>query len=188
MDRKRLTRSDLGWTHWRTVSQVRTCAAGAIMMFAWWTHTIVRRVLSSLSPLEHKVIPMIALWFASRRCGESVKIIKQAIEKIKKEPSHIYRADKVPWICTSSKEEVYNNMEALIYQFKISWAKPTSRKGGLLHCVGRRKRWAWFYLISDGGRTRIAYTFRRPCFIFYQAYPEMIKGRMLSDAIITMSK
>jgi len=29
--------------------------------------------------------------------------------------------------------------------------------------------------------------FRRPCFIYYQAYPEMIKDSVLSDAILTMS-
>ena len=44
-----------------------------------------------------------------------------------------------------------------------------------------------FYLISDGGRTPYRLHFRRPCFIYYQAYAELIKGSMLSDAIITMS-
>jgi NADH-quinone oxidoreductase subunit D len=42
-------------------------------------------------------------------------------------------------------------------------------------------------LISDGGRQPFRLHLRRPCFIFYQAYPEMIKGSMLSDAILTMS-
>jgi NADH-quinone oxidoreductase subunit D len=28
--------------------------------------------------------------------------------------------------------------------------------------------------------------FRRPGFIYYQAYPELTKGAMLSDAILTM--
>ena len=44
-----------------------------------------------------------------------------------------------------------------------------------------------FYLISDGGRQPYRLHFRRPCFIYYQAFPEMIKGSMLSDAILTMS-
>ena len=29
--------------------------------------------------------------------------------------------------------------------------------------------------------------FRRPCFIYYQAFPEMIKGAVISDAIVTLS-
>ena len=39
----------------------------------------------------------------------------------------------------------------------------------------------------DGGRTPFRLHFRRPWFIYYQAYPEMIKGSMLSDAILSMS-
>ena len=44
-----------------------------------------------------------------------------------------------------------------------------------------------FYLISDGGRAPFRLHFRRPCFIYYQAYPEMIRGQLLSDAVATMS-
>ena len=44
-----------------------------------------------------------------------------------------------------------------------------------------------FYLISDGGRTPYRLHFRRPCFIYYQAYEELVKGAMLSDAVIVMS-
>jgi NADH-quinone oxidoreductase subunit D len=41
--------------------------------------------------------------------------------------------------------------------------------------------------VSDGGRTAYRLHFRRPCFIYYQAYPEMVKGSLLSDAVLTMS-
>jgi len=44
-----------------------------------------------------------------------------------------------------------------------------------------------FYLVSDGGRAPFRLHFRRPCFIYYQAYPELVKGGMLSDAVVTMS-
>ena len=44
-----------------------------------------------------------------------------------------------------------------------------------------------FYLVTDGSRTPYRLDFRRPCFIYYQAYPEMIKGAMLSDAIVILS-
>lgn len=117
---------------------------------------------------------------------ESLKIIKQAIEKVKKEPAHIYRAD-APEFVLPPKEEVYNNMEALIYQFKNIMGETDIPKGEVYHCVEGGNGELGFYLISDGGRTPYRLHLRRPCFIFYQAYPEMIKGRMLSDAIITMS-
>ena len=44
-----------------------------------------------------------------------------------------------------------------------------------------------FYLVSDGGRSPYRLHFRRPGFIYYQAFEELIKGSMLSDAIIVMS-
>ena len=44
-----------------------------------------------------------------------------------------------------------------------------------------------FYINSDGGRAPYRVHFRRPCFIYYQAYTEMIKGGMLSDAILVLS-
>ena len=117
---------------------------------------------------------------------ESVKIIRQALEKIKKEPSDVFRAD-VPEYVLPPKEEVYNDMEALIYHFKNIMGETEIPKGEVYHAVEGGNGELGFYLISDGGRKPYRLHFRRPCFIFYQAYPEMIKGAMLSDAIITMS-
>jgi NADH-quinone oxidoreductase subunit D len=44
----------------------------------------------------------------------------------------------------------------------------------------------FIYLVTDGSRTPYRLHFR-PCFIYYQAYPEMIKGALLSDAIVILS-
>ena len=85
------------------------------------------------------------------------------------------------------KEDVYNNMEALIYQFKIVMGETDVPKGEVYHCVEGGNGELGFYLISDGGRTPYRLHFRRPCFIYYQAYEELTKGAMLSDAIIVMS-
>jgi NADH-quinone oxidoreductase subunit D len=59
--------------------------------------------------------------------------------------------------------------------------------GEVYHAGAGRNGELRYSLISDRGRTPYRLHFRRPCFIYYQAYPEMIKGIMLSDAIITMS-
>lgn len=114
---------------------------------------------------------------------QSLSIIKQAMEKMPEGPFHA----EVPEFYLPPKEEVYNNMEALIYQFKIVMGETDVPKGEVYHCVEGGNGELGFYLISDGGRTPFRLHFRRPCFIFYQAYPEMIKGSMLSDAILTMS-
>jgi NADH-quinone oxidoreductase subunit D len=120
---------------------------------------------------------------------ESLKIIEQALRKVqefKGAEADIYHAD-VPDYYLPEKADVYTKMEALIYHFKIVMGETDVPKGEVYHSVEGGNGELGYYLVSDGGRTPFRLHFRRPCFIYYQAYPEMIKGTMLSDAIITMS-
>ena len=122
-----------------------------------------------------------------REMWESLSIIRQAIEKLDQmADKSTYHAD-VPEFFLPEKEEVYNSMEALIWHFKIIMGETKIPVGEVYHAVEGGNGELGFYLISDGGRTPYRLHFRRPCFIYYQAYPEMIKGAMLSDAILTMS-
>jgi NADH-quinone oxidoreductase subunit D len=114
---------------------------------------------------------------------ESLKIIQQAIKNMPDGPIH---AD-VPDFFLPPKEDVYSKMEALIYHFKIVMGETDIPKGEVYHAVEGGNGELGFYLVSDGGRTPYRLHFRRPCFIYYQAYPEMIVNGMLSDAILTMS-
>ncbi|HYG39850.1 MAG TPA: NADH-quinone oxidoreductase subunit D [Cytophagales bacterium] len=114
---------------------------------------------------------------------ESLKIIEQAIKNLPQGPFH---AD-VPDFYLPPKQEVYNNMEALIYHFKIVMGETDVPIGEVYHAVEGGNGELGYYLISDGGRTPFRLHFRRPCFIYYQAYPEMIQGSNISDAILTMS-
>lgn len=118
---------------------------------------------------------------------QSYSIIKQALEKLEKLPKDGVFHANVPEFYLPPKEEVYNNMEALIYHFKIVMGETDIPKGEVYHAVEGGNGELGFYLISDGGRTPYRLHFRRPCFIYYQAYPEMIRGNLLSDAIVTMS-
>ena len=114
---------------------------------------------------------------------ESLKIINQAYNNL---PEGDFHAD-VPKFFLPEKAEVYNNMEALIYHFKIVMGETDIPAGEVYHSVEGGNGELGFYLVSDGGRTPYRLHFRRPCFIYYQAYPEMIKGAVISDAIVTMS-
>lgn len=114
---------------------------------------------------------------------ESISIIRQAMEKL---PAGPYHAD-VPDYYLPPKEEVYNNMEALIYHFKIVMGEVPVPVGSVYQAVEGGNGELGFYLVSDGSRTPFRLHFRRPCFIYYQAYPEMIKGTYLSDAIVILS-
>ncbi|MEO7444173.1 MAG: NADH-quinone oxidoreductase subunit D [Ferruginibacter sp.] len=120
---------------------------------------------------------------------QSLSIIEQAYKKVqefKGVESEVYHAD-VPEYYLPDKEDVYTKMEALIYHFKIVMGETNIPAGEVYHSVEGANGELGFYLISDGGRTPYRLHFRRPCFIYYQAYPELINGGMLSDAIITMS-
>ncbi len=120
---------------------------------------------------------------------QSLSIIKQAYQKVKEftgAESEIYHAD-VPEYYLPKKKDVYTKMEALIWHFKIVMGETEMPVGEVYQSVEGANGELGFYLISDGGRTPYRLHFRRPCFIYYQAYPELTKGGMLSDAIITMS-
>jgi NADH-quinone oxidoreductase subunit D len=123
--------------------------------------------------------------FIVRQCEirESLKIIQQALDNM---PSGSYHAD-IPSFYLPPKEEVYSSMEALIYHFKIIMGETPIPAGEVYHAVEGGNGELGYYLVSDGGRTPYRLHFRRPCFIYYQAYPEMIKGALLSDAILTLS-
>ena len=120
---------------------------------------------------------------------ESISIIKQAYQKIqafKGAEAEIYHAD-VPEYYLPKKEDVYTKMEALIWHFKIIMGEIDLPKGQIYSAVEGGNGELGFYLISDGGRTPFRLHFRRPCFIYYQAFEELIKGGMLSDAVVTLS-
>ncbi len=124
---------------------------------------------------------------------ESYSIIKQAVEKIAKieqeDPSQkeVFYAPEADKYHFPAKEEVYTSMEALIHQFKMVMGEIDVPAGEIYHAVEGGNGEVGFYLISDGGRTPYRLHFRRPCFIYYQAFPEIISGGLLSDAIVTLS-
>ncbi len=120
---------------------------------------------------------------------QSIEIIKQAYQKVqefKGTDADIYHAD-VPAYYLPEKKDVYTKMEALIYHFKIIMGETEMPVGEVYSSVEGGNGELGFYLISDGGRTPYRLHFRRPCFIYYQSYTKLIKGGMLSDAIVLMS-
>jgi NADH-quinone oxidoreductase subunit D len=120
---------------------------------------------------------------------ESMNIIRQAYQKVqsmKGTAADVYHAD-CPEYYLPEKKDVYTKMEALIYHFKIVMGEVEMPVGEVYHSVEGGNGEVGYYLISDGGRTPYRLHFRRPCFIYYQAFPEIVKGSMLSDAVITLS-
>ncbi len=120
---------------------------------------------------------------------QSLHLIRQAYRKVqefKGADAEVYHAD-APAYYLPEKKDVYTKMEALIWHFKIVMGETEIPPGEVYHSVEGGNGELGFYLISDGGRTPYRLHFRRPCFIYYQAYSELTKGAMLSDAVIVMS-
>ncbi|MEO6870129.1 MAG: NADH-quinone oxidoreductase subunit D [Ginsengibacter sp.] len=120
---------------------------------------------------------------------QSLELIKQAYKKVqefKGAEAEVFHAD-VPEYYLPDKKDVYTSMEALIYHFKIIMGETKMPQGEVYSAVEGANGELGFYLISDGSRAPYRLHFRRPCFIYYQAYSELTKGGLLSDAIITMS-
>jgi NADH-quinone oxidoreductase subunit D len=120
---------------------------------------------------------------------QSLSILEQAYQKVqefKGTEAEVYHAD-VPEYYLPEKKDVYTKMEALIWHFKIIMGEINMPAGEVYQSVEGGNGELGFYLVSDGGRTPYRLHFRRPCFIYYQAFEEMTKGAMLSDAIMVMS-
>jgi len=120
---------------------------------------------------------------------QSLRILEQAYKKVqefKGAEAEVFHAD-VPEYYLPEKKDVYTKMEALIWHFKIIMGEIDIPKGELYFPIEGANGELGFYLISDGGRTPYRLHFRRPCFVYYQAYEELVKGGMLADAVIVMS-
>jgi len=120
---------------------------------------------------------------------QSLSLVEQAYKKVKEfkgADAEVYHAD-VPEYYLPDKKDVYTKMEALIWHFKIIMGEIDMPVGEVYNSVEGANGEVGFYFVSDGGRTPYRLHFRRPCFIYYQAYEELTKGAMLSDAIIVMS-
>lgn len=114
---------------------------------------------------------------------ESIKMINTALENLPEGKFNV----EVPAFYMPPKEQVYSKMEPLISHFKMVMGEINVPEKEIYSAVEGANGELGFYVVADGGRTPYRLHFRRPCFIYYQAYPEMIAGGMLSDAILTMS-
>lgn len=120
---------------------------------------------------------------------QSMELVKQALQKIgdlKGEDATVHHAD-APNFYLPLKEKVYTKMEEMIWHFKIIYGENDIPVGEVYNAVEGANGELGFYLVSDGGRSPYRLHFRRPSFIYYQAYPELIEGGMLADALMTMS-
>jgi NADH-quinone oxidoreductase subunit C/D len=110
---------------------------------------------------------------------QSLRIIEQALGKLP--PGPVIVDDKK--VALPPKSEVYSNIEALMNHFKLVYEGILPPPGEVYGYTEAANGELGYYIVSDGQKHPWRVKVRPPCFNIYQAFPEMIKGRMLADAI-----
>jgi len=110
---------------------------------------------------------------------QSLKIVKQALEGI---PSGDFVAE-VPGVVLPPKEEVYENIEALIFHFKTVVDGFCPPKGEIYHSIESPKGELGFYIVSDGTNKPYRIRVRPPCFVNLSALNKLVAGRLIADVV-----
>ncbi|HNI26930.1 MAG TPA: NADH dehydrogenase (quinone) subunit D [Leptospiraceae bacterium] len=114
---------------------------------------------------------------------QSVRIIEQLIDNIPAGPFH---AD-LPHAFLPDKQKVYSSMEELIYHFKIIMHGVKVPPGEHYFATEAANGELGFYIVSEGDKSPWRVHVRRPCFWYYQSFPQLVKGSLIADSIATMS-
>jgi NADH-quinone oxidoreductase subunit D len=114
---------------------------------------------------------------------ESIKILEQAVDGLPEGPIN---AD-VPEVVIPTKEQVYTQMEALIWHFKIISEGFKPPVGQVFSAIENPKGEFGFFIKSDGSnrpsRTRI----HSPAYRSVQILPELVRGKVIADVVTTVA-
>ncbi len=112
---------------------------------------------------------------------ESVRILRQALEKI---PAGPVLAREMTKKVLPQKDFIYTKMEALIHDFiLINFGINPPVGGEIYQAVEAPKGELGFYLYSDGTGSPWRLKIRSPSFVNIQALPILLKGAMISDVV-----
>jgi NADH:ubiquinone oxidoreductase subunit D len=114
---------------------------------------------------------------------QSLRILQQAIDR-GLPPGPVIVDD--PYIALPPKEKVYNEMESLIYHFKLIMHGIQPPVGETYFQVEGGNGELGFHLVSDGTKNPYRVRCRPPCFAIYQAFGRMITGQTIPDAVAAL--
>ncbi|ARU47648.1 NADH dehydrogenase (quinone) subunit D [Sulfurospirillum diekertiae] len=113
---------------------------------------------------------------------QSTRIINQAMQRLPKGaicvPDHA--------ISLPPKKEVYNNIEGLMNQFKLIYEGVKVPASEYYRAIEGANGELGFFIVSDGSGTPYKIKVRPPCFYAMAAYPRIIEGSMIADAVLTL--
>ncbi len=112
---------------------------------------------------------------------ESLKIIKQAIEKLEGMDGAVKSDDRK--VCPPSRAEMKSSMEAMIHHFKLYTEGFHVPAGETYTAVEAPKGELGVFLVSDGTNRPYRCRIRTPGFVHLQAFDFMTKGHQLADGV-----
>ncbi|MGA1728678.1 MAG: NADH-quinone oxidoreductase subunit D [Steroidobacteraceae bacterium] len=112
---------------------------------------------------------------------QSNRIIRQCIDWLRVHPGPVMLADHK--LTPPSREEMKEDMEALIHHFKLFTEGYTVPEGEVYSAVEAPKGEFGVWLVSDGANKPYRVKCRAPGFAHLAAMDEMVSGHMLSDVV-----
>ncbi|WP_438874154.1 NADH dehydrogenase (quinone) subunit D [Sulfurospirillum oryzae] len=113
---------------------------------------------------------------------QSTRIIHQAMQRLPE--GAICVQDHA--ISLPPKKEVYTNIEGLMNQFKLIYEGVKVPPMEYYRAIEGANGELGFFIISDGSGTPYKVKVRPPCFYAMAAYPRIIEGSMIADAVLTL--
>jgi NADH-quinone oxidoreductase subunit C/D len=114
---------------------------------------------------------------------ESLKIIRQLLDR--GIPEGPWIVDD-PHVALPPKDQAYNEMEAMIYHFKLIMDGIQVPAGERYDMVEGANGELGFYVISDGTARPYRIKVRPPCFPLFSTFSRLIQGGSMSDAIVSL--
>jgi len=114
---------------------------------------------------------------------QSLKIIRQLLDR--GQPSGPFIVDD-PHVALPPKEKAYNEMEAMIYHFKLIMDGIQVPEGELYLPTEGANGELGFYILSDGTAKPYRIKVRPPCFPIMSTFSKLIRGGSLSDAVVSL--
>jgi NADH-quinone oxidoreductase subunit C/D len=114
---------------------------------------------------------------------ESMRIIRQLLDRGMPEGPHIVDD---PHVALPPKDAAYNQMEAMIYHFKLIMDGIQVPEGERYGMVEGANGELGFYVLSDGSGKPYRIKVRPPCFPIFSTFPRLINGGSVSDLIATL--
>lgn len=113
---------------------------------------------------------------------QSKRLVEQALDRLPDGPiMHPDGHTALP-----PKHEVYNSIEGLIRHFELIMFGVKPPPGEVYGYTEAANGELGFYIVSDGSGKPYRIKVRPPCFAIYQAYPHLIKGGMIADAVAVL--